>query len=475
MCGYFHKRPHELFARMKTHQDRTVPLAFLAVALVVSSIGCGEDGREAADISQQTHKPNILIILVDDMGYADLGVHGSDEMKTINIDSLAGGGIRFTNAYVTSPICSPSRAGLLTGRYGSRFGFEHSIPRYAEHGLPAGEKTIADYLKDEGYRTYCVGKWHLGEKEEYHPNNRGFDEFYGFLGGRRHYFALSYRSGWERLEHNGLPIEEPEGSYLTDRLGQQAVDYIEEHTIRHKGQPFFMYLSYYAVHTPLQIDERRFEKAGTYYPFKNVFRQILAGMTIAVDETIGQVLDTLRRTSIYENTLVIFLSDNGGPTRPGIADNWPLRGGKGALWEGGIRIPLIVQWPDRIPAGGVIEHPVISLDLLPTIITAANGVVSPDDELDGVNLLPLIEGREDELPERSLFWRRGGATRGICAIRKGHYKLWMNRSTDVLKLFDLRTDVGERRDMASTHPNTTLSLQHEYGEWEKHTIAPFNP
>lgn len=453
----------------------TASLLLLAVALLVAGIGCGEDAREVAYISQQTEKPNILIILVDDMGYADIGIHGSDEMKTINIDSLAAAGIRFTNAYATSPLCSPSRAGLLTGRYGSRFGMEQNIPKYSELGLPADEITIANYLKDEGYRTYCVGKWHLGEKEEYHPNNRGFDEFYGFLGGRRHYFELSFRSGWERLEHNGIPIEVPQDAYLTDLLGQQAVEYIEERTTRHKGQPFFMYLSYYAVHTPLQIDARRFEEAGTYCPFKKVSRQILAGMTIALDETIGQILDALRRASIYENTLIIFLSDNGGPTQPGIANNWPLRGGKGTLWEGGIRVPLLVQWPDRIPAGRVIEQPVIASDLLPTIMAAAGGLVSADDELDGVNLLPLLEGREDELPERSLFWRRGGASRGICAIRKGHYKLWMNRSTNVLRLFDLRTDVGERRDLASTNPNTTRSLLQEYGEWEKRTIAPFHP
>jgi len=409
----------------------------------------------AADASQ----PNIIIVLADDLGYADLGVHGCTDVPTPHIDSLACNGVRFTDAYVSCPVCSPMRAGLMTGRYQQRFGYWYNpgpADRASERfGLPLSETTLADALKAQGYATGLVGKWHLGLTPELHPMARGFDEFFGFVHGSHSYIeANADKANLIRRGHE--PVDEQE--YLTDAFTREAVDFIN----RHPEAPFFLYLAYNAVHTPLQAPPKYLER---FPGIEDLKRQRYAAMLSALDDGVGAVLEALRMQDIEDNTLVVFLSDNGGPPSANASCNAPLRGAKGSIQEGGIRVPLLMQWPRRLPKGEVYERPVISLDLFPTSVAAAGGKAKGG--LDGVDLIPYVAGKKRGAPHDRLFWKR--AASGV--VRQGKWKL-VAEDDGAKALYDLSEDIEEAHDLSGKRPRTVKALSKALAEWEAQLKPP---
>jgi arylsulfatase A-like enzyme len=413
-------------------------------------------------------KPNVIFIVGDDMGYADLGVHGCRDIPTPSIDSIAAAGVRCTNGYVSAPYCSPSRAGMLTGRFQTRFGHEFN-PSGEGAGLPTSETMIAGRMKSAGYATGWVGKWHLGNLPEQRPEARGFDETYGFLGG-----AHSYVPASPPIFRNGKPVEAP--PYLTDAFGKEAVAFID----RHQKEPFFLYLAFNAVHTPLQATPDRLKK---FADIKDEKRRTYAAMMLAMDEAIGGVLKKLSDSGLEDNTLVFFISDNGGPTMKGTAMNGsindPLRGSKRTTLEGGIRVPFMVKWPARLPAGKVYEKPVITLDFLPTAMHAAGVEVQKDWKADGVDLLPYLTGKNEATPHESLYWRFGPQM----AVRKGDWKLVRydpvvdgekGQATGA-RLYNLADDIGEARDLIKENPEKAKELQAAWDQWNEQNVKPLWP
>jgi len=412
-------------------------------------------------------RPNILFIVGDDMGYADVGFQGCRDIPTPNLDALAASGVRFTNGYVSGPYCSPTRAGLMTGRYQTRFGHEFN-PGGGSSGLPLTERTIANRLKAAGYVTGLVGKWHLGAQPEFHPQKRGFDEFYGFLEGSHDYFKSA------GIMRGTKPVTELD--YTTDAFGREAVAFIE----RHKGEPWFLYLAFNAVHTPMQATDERLAK----FPQEaNNSRRTYDGMMLAMDEAIGRVRQKLAELGLEQNTLVCFISDNGGPTMPGTtinaSRNDPLRGSKRTTLEGGIRVPFVVSWPGRLKPG-VFAQPAIQLDLTATAMATAGVQASPDGGLDGVNLLPFLTGEKTGSPHDALYWRLGQQM----AIRLGDYKLVRydsnadtltgarNQPVTAAKLYNLAADIGETQDLAAAMPDKVKELQSRWDAWNIANVEP---
>jgi arylsulfatase A-like enzyme len=406
-------------------------------------------------------QPNIIVIISDDMGYADIGCHGCRDIETPNIDSIARNGIRFTNGYVSCPVCSPTRAGLATGRYQQRFGHEFNTgppPGGLREnvGLPLTEVTIADVLKSAGYVTGAVGKWHLGMAPHFHPFKRGYDEFFGFLHGGHSYIDPGVGT-WNPILRGTDQVDEKE--YLTDAFSREAVAFVE----RHKDGAFFLYLAYNAVHTPMHGPERY---KNSFKHISNNKRRIYAGMLTAMDEGIGALLAKLRELDIEQDTLLFFVNDNGGPTPANGSSNTPLRATKGTMYEGGIRVPFMVQWPRRLKAGQVYEHPVIALDILPTAAAAAAADLPRDRKIDGVNLLPHLTGRKEQQPHEILYWRRGQDH----AVRKGNFKLVKTGGES--GLYDLVSDIGETKDLSKERPETVRQLQQAYDKWNAQMIEP---
>ena len=443
------------------------------VALVaISLLGAAGD----LSSSVQRRRPNIVMIVGDDMGYADIGVHGSRDIPTPNIDALARSGIRFTDGYVTGPHCSPTRAGLLTGRYQQRFGHEINMGGNAgaDGGLPTTETTMADRLKAAGYRTALFGKWHLCSGDRFHPLSRGFDEFYGFLGGEHSYFESS-PTDKNPLYQDHSPVEA--SGYLTDVLTDRAVAFIT----REKSRPFFLYLAYNAVHTPMHAPEKYLAR------FKGIAdeqRRTYAAMMSAMDDGIGRTVAALRAEGLEENTLIFFFSDNGGPTMAGTtingATNTPLRGSKRQTWEGGIRVPFMIRWKGTLAEGKIDSRPVVQLDVLPTALAAAGVEPSANWKLDGVNLLPYLTGTQQGSPHQALYWRLFGHM----AIRKGPWKLVKTTEGPVLaadttnpdlsgaQLFNLAEDIGEQHDHAATHAEKVRELADDWLRWSKEMAKP---
>lgn len=398
-------------------------------------------------------RPNILVIVGDDMGYADIGVHGCKDIPTPHLDSLAANGVRCTSGYVSGPYCAPTRAGLMTGRYQNRFGFEFNPGPVAgdDVGLPVSETTFADRLKAAGYKTGMVGKWHLGYTEKYHPNKRGFEEFYGFLGGARSYFPLDNPPVGGRMYRNGevLPENEP---YTTDTFAREATAFID----RHAKDEWFLYLPFNAVHGPMHATEKYL---ACFKDVQPEGRRTYCAMMSAMDDGIGAVLAKLDEHKLTENTLVFFISDNGGPP-VNSSSNGVLRGNKAQTWEGGVRVPYLVQWKGRIPAGKTYDQPVIQLDIQPTALAAA-GVEAKDAKFDGVNLLPHLEGKVSMPPHDALYWRFGDQM----AIRQGNMKLVQGRGAEQRMLFDLASDIGEQKDLATEKPEVVKELTAKYDQW----------
>jgi arylsulfatase A-like enzyme len=420
-------------------------------------------------------KPNILVIVGDDMGYADIGVHGSKDIRTPSIDSLARNGVRFSSGYVSGPYCSPTRAALLTGRYQQRYGHEFNPGPAAgadpEFGLPLSEKTLADRLKAVGYATGIVGKWHLGYRPEFHPLKRGFDEYFGFLGGAHSY--LDSRADKDNPILRGTaPVDEPE--YLTDAFQREALAFID----RHVKDPWFLYLAFNAVHAPLQATPKYFER---YKDIPDQRRRTYAAMMSAMDDAIGAVLGKLRDLRLDENTLIFFVNDNGGPP-VNASSNGSLRGYKAQTWEGGIRVPLLMQWKGQLPAGKVYDHPVIQLDVLPTAMAAAGVEAKREWKVDGINLLPYVKGQKKEPPHPALYWRFGAQM----AIRMGDWKLVKapdgnagelrrrrgDADTTGAQLFNLASDMGEKNNLAGQKPDKVKTLEAAWKKWNAELQEP---
>lgn len=404
--------------------------------------------------------PNVIVIISDDMGYADIGCHGCKDIATPHIDSIAANGVRFTNGYVSCPVCSPTRAGLATGRYQQRFGHEFNTgppPGGLREnvGLPLSEVTIANVMKSAGYVTGAVGKWHLGMLPHFHPFKRGYDEFFGFLHGGHSYVDPGLGT-FNPILRGTEPVDEKE--YLTDAFSREAVAFVQ----RHHEKPFFLYLAYNAVHTPLQGPpryERRFEH------ITDSKRRVYAGMLTAMDDGIGKLLAKLKELDIEKDTLLVFVNDNGGPTANG-SDNRPLRATKGTMYEGGIRVPFMIQWPARLKGRQVYPHPVIALDILPTAAAAAGADLPKDRKIDGVDLLPYITGTTQAAPHETLCWRAGENH----AVRKGHWKLvTMGGQTG---LYDLAADVSEANDLSQTKPEVLRELKQAFQRWNAQMVPP---
>lgn len=434
--------------------------ACIAASSSILTTGLERPCRAQAQPSRKK-RPNIIVIVSDDMGYADIGCHGGKDIATPNIDSVAANGIRFTNGYVSCPVCSPTRAGLATGRYQQRFGHEYNTgppPQGLQEnvGLPLSEVTIANVLKSAGYATGAVGKWHLGIAAHFHPLERGYDEFFGFLHGGHSYVDPGLGT-FNPILRGTEPVDEKE--YLTDAFSREAVAFIG----RHLKEPFFLYLAYNAVHTPMQGPERH--KSRFEY-IRDPKRRTYASMLTALDEGIGRVLAKLKELGIDKDTLLFFINDNGGPTQANGSDNGPLRATKGTMYEGGIRVPFMVQWPDRLKAGQVYERPVIALDILPTVAAAA-GVEPPEDRpIDGVNLLPYLTGEKRGTPHELLFWRAGRNH----AVRRGDWKLvTMGGETG---LYDLAADIGESKDRRQDKPEVFAQLKQAFDRWDSQMVKP---
>lgn len=436
--------------------------AFAVLSILLGFVASLTGAALAAD-----RKPNVLLIVADDLGYADIGANGCRDIPTPNIDSLAAQGVRFTSGYVSGPYCSPTRAGLMTGRYQTRFGHEFNpgpvqtaVP---EFGLPLSETAFPQRMKEAGYATGMVGKWHLGYNPQFHPLQRGFDEYFGFLGGAHSY--LDNEDATNPVMRGTTPV--PAVTYTTDMFGDEAVKFVENH----KDHPWFLYLAFNAVHTPMHATEKYLSR---FSHINDPVRQKLAAMHSAMDDNIGKVLAKLREQKLEEDTLVFFVADNGGPTPSNASRNDPLRGFKAQTWEGGIRVPFLIQWKGTLPAGKVFAHPAIQLDFLPTALAAAGVTAKPEWKLDGVNLIPYLTGEKTEAPHQALYWRFGAQI----AIRMGDWKL-VKAPSDGLRqierresgnvtgaqLYNLAADIGEQNNLAEKEPEKFKQLAAAWNAW----------
>ncbi|WP_236623869.1 sulfatase-like hydrolase/transferase [Rhodopirellula baltica] len=437
----------------------------LLLSLLVVLLGLSTSVVGAKD------RPNIVLIVADDLGYSDVGFNGCKEIPTPHLDELAASGVVFTNGYASHPYCSPSRAGLLTGRHQQRFGHESNPePDTQWHGedtpgMPLSETTLADALKEAGYVTGAIGKWHLGDAKPFWPNHRGFDEWFGFSGGGFSYWGdLGKKDPLLGVHRGDEPVDPKTLTHLTDDFSTEAVKFIQ----RHESEPFFLYLAYNAPHAPDHATRAHLQKtAHIEYGGRAVYGAMVAGM----DEGIGRVVDQIRESGLGENTMVIFYSDNGG--RREHAVNFPYRGHKGMLFEGGIRVPFLVSWPGTVRSGMKEESPITALDLFPTALAAAGMDPSQNDKLDGQNLLPVLTDAEQRLPERPLFWRysMGDDSYGY-AVRDGNWKLIDSRYKDRKLLFDLANDPWEREDLTEQHPEQVARLSRMMEAWDARNVPP---
>ena len=419
--------------------------------------------------------PNLIVVVTDDQGYADVGFNGCKDIPTPNLDSIAGNGVLFPNGYVSYSVCSPSRAGLLTGRYEQRFGHERNPqfqPENPRSGLPLTETTLADVLRKVGYQSGIIGKWHLGAHPDLHPLKRGFNEFFGHLGGGHRYFpeeltlqntsqakseADSYRL-WIMRDHT--PVKTTK--YLTDEFSDEAVRFVD----KHKDAPFFLYLAYNAPHSPLQADAKYLAR---FPDIKSEKRRTYAAMVSAVDDGVGRVLAKLRDLDLNEDTMVVYLSDNGGPSDNG-SNNSPLRGGKGSPWEGGVRVPFAAQWPGHIPKGLVYQNPVISLDIFATIAAQAKAPVDPSRPLDGVDLMPYLTGGKEGPPHEAIYLRM--FDKGAYAVRGGDFKLVIPTKGGGPELYNLTKDTAEKNNLADSNSEQLGTLEKLRTAWNAQLIAP---
>ena len=443
-------------------------LVFLLFSIALfscSQVDLQENDEDTTEITAEGTGPNILIILADDLGYGDISsFNQGTEAITPEMDKLVESGVRFTNAYVTSSICGPSRAALMTGQYPQRFGFEDNIGPFRQSaetvpGIPLDKKIMPEYLQDAGYVTGLIGKWHLGEEDtRMYPNYRGFDEFFGFLGG-----ASGYSIGdnpQRNLLRDGIPVNE-ENEYLTDAFGREAVNFLENH----KEDRFFLYLSFNAVHTPLKATTEYLSK---FSHIADEDRRIALAMNYAMDVNIGKVMKTLNELGLEENTLVFFYSDNGGYPGHNYSDNTPFRGGKTEMWEGGIRIPFSMSWKGKINPGTTFNEPVCAFDILSTALSFQNQLLSGLPTFDGVDLLPFIKGEKSGAPHPVLYWRQNKQW----AMREGNWKLIKPKGQDEMELYDLSVDKEEQNNVAGSNADRVSSMLSRHESWASELMEP---
>ncbi|WP_445734421.1 sulfatase-like hydrolase/transferase [Mariniflexile sp.] len=431
---------------------RMIKLFTCFALLILICLSCKSKIKDEKIEKEQTKQPNVIVILVDDAGYIDFGFMGSEDLPTPNIDKLATSGVKFTDAHVSATVCAPSRAGLITGKYQQRFGFEANGT--GGIGLSDDVVTIADVFKNNGYNTYALGKWHLGEDPSDHPNQRGFNEFYGFIAGSRSYFPIENPTKEQMLQHNGERVIF-EG-YMTDVLGDQSVKYVEESG----DKPFFMYLAYNAVHTPMHAKKEDLEK------FKDHPRKELAAMTWSLDENVGKLLNKLEELGERENTLIYFLSDNGG-AHNNQSKEGPLKGWKGNEFEGGHRVPFVVSWPAVLKGNETFNGLSSSLDIFRTSLAAAN-IKKPESLLlDGADLLPYLKGKKKGNPHEQLFWRKLDKS----AARIGDYKI-VSLDNYGSVMYNLTSDLGETKDLSKSDSKKFKEIMTNYDTWKSQLMDP---
>jgi len=425
-------------------------------------------GRRAlgSETGRGRRRPNLVVILADDLGYGDVGCYGNRRIRTPNLDALAAGGVRFTDFHSSGAVCSPTRAGLVTGRYQQRCGIPAVLTaaHHRDKGLPLGEITFAEQLKRVGYTTAIFGKWHLGYAPRFNPVNQGFDRFRGYVSGNVDYFSHVDQTGvadwWDGPERS------PEEGYVTHLITEHSVRFIEEN----RDRPFCLYVAHEAPHYPYQgPHDKAVRIAGKKgWPIRGARKDVAAAykeMIEALDEGIGRIVETLKRLGLERDTFIFFFSDNGA-TGPG--SNGPLRGKKATLWEGGHRVPAIAYWPGKIAAGRLCAEPTISFDLFPTLLELGRAPMPKDRKIDGASLAPLLlEGKS--LGERTLFWAHGKSR----AVRRGDWKLLLAGRGRQRKprLFNLAEDLGEKRDLADAEPDRVRSMTRALAEWEKDVMS----
>ncbi len=434
-----------------------------AAFFVALCLGFANANGQDMGTLKNSRRPNIVIIMADDLGYRDVGCYGCIDFQTPNIDALAKSGIRCTSGYVSHPYCSPSRAGLLSGQYQQTFGHEHN-PAYDEQnnkvGIDTGTRLLPAIMSDSGYKTGLIGKWHLGAGKPFRPSVRGLTEFYGFLGGGHDYFktvpnGTNYNSPMWR-DHK--PTDD-RLTYLTDDLTSEAEKFIE----RNREDPFCLLLMYNAPHAPDHVTDDYLQRVAT---IKHAGRRRYAALVQGVDEGVKRIVLKLKSLQLTERTLVVFLSDNGG--RRGVSDNRALRGNKGWLHEGGVRVPFILSMPGRLPQDRVYNPPVLALDLLPTALRLGN--IAVPKNCNGVNLVPFLTGSKNGSPHESIFWRVSGGE-GY-AVRHGKWKLVHDVGMSLPELYDLTTDIGEDHDQSKNEPQVVALLQRQFRVWNATLEAP---
>ncbi|WP_271784123.1 sulfatase-like hydrolase/transferase [Aquimarina algiphila] len=468
----------------------TVFRGVVAVCFALQFISCVDAPAKKIKQSKtgeifKKQRPNIIVILCDDLGYADVGFNGAKDIKTPALDQLAHAGTIITSGYVPHPFCGPSRAGIMTGRYPHTIGAQYNLPPNTtglqnipvvdsiEQGISLKETFISKMLQESGYYTGAIGKWHLGATPKYHPNQRGFDEFYGFLGGGHSYFPDHFRPIYEGrkkvkkvydydyllpLEHNGKQVDEKE--YITDGLSREAVNFVEKAS--KKEEPFFLYLAYNAPHTPLEAKEEDIQK---YNHIEDKNRRIYAAMVHAVDRGVGELVLGLKATGEFDNTLIIFLSDNGGRTDKG-ASNFPLKGRKGNTLEGGFRVPMFFHWPNHVTAGKTYDYPVSALDFYPTFAKLAGVEIPETKVIHGKDIWKSFIAGNNPRKGETIFALRHRERSNEVGMRQDHWKAYKGENTP-WELFNIVNDIGEKKDLSKKYPeklNEMVKLTHQWSQ-----------
>jgi arylsulfatase A-like enzyme len=429
----------------------------IAAAVALLLFAAQAPSQERAPDRAADPRPNVVVIVADDLGGGDLSCYGAKDVATPRLDALASSGIRFTAGYATAPVCAPSRAGLLSGRYPQRFGFEFNqgqgASRAANFGLPADVPTLAERLRAAGYATGMVGKWHLGDQPGQRPTDRGFDDFFGFLDNASHDDPARRRDRFPILRGTETVNEK---ARLTTAFGRESAAFVE----RNAARPFFLYVAHAAVHAPLEPDPRVAPRVAAIADER---RRDYANSVVGLDDAVGVLLDALHAKGLDEQTLVVFVSDNGSVRVP---SNAPWRGGKTQLFDGGVRVPFMLRWTGRLPASVVEPRRVSTLDLAATALAAAGVARTPEMQLDGVDLLPFLANSAE--PHATLFWRFGSRF----AVRAGDWKLVAPIPDSTAMLFDCAADPGERNDLAAAQPEKVKELRALWDEWNAKNVAP---
>ena len=461
---------------------KLVPKNIVVVGLLLV-VSC--TSKQVSQSTKKDERPNILFILCDDLGYSDVGFNGGKDVKTPSLDALAANGVMFTSAYVAHPFCGPSRAAIMTGRYPHPIGAQFNLPRtgmrgYHTKGVPTEEPFLSKTLQKAGYYTGAVGKWHLGHATEFHPNNRGFDDFYGFLGGGHNYFPAQYQAAFQRelkkgtdakdiwdyltpLEQNGKTVKETE--YLTDAFSREAVRFVNE--AAKKDQPFFLYLAYNAPHSPLEAKE---EDLVHFADIEDEKRRTFAAMVYAVDRGVGEIVEALKANGQFENTLIVFLSDNGGKLALG-GTNYPLAEGKGSVHEGGYRTPMFFHWSQKIRTGYKYTYPISALDFYPTFAHLGGASISKDKILDGKNIWKALEEKKNLREGEMIYVLRHREGYTDVGARQDEWKV-LRVSQKNWQLFNIEEDIGEKNDLSAKHPERLKEMVEKTKKWSETHIEP---